>query len=59
MTKKFFTKVSPKAYGGIRRVYEGQGYHVHGKLQSDGSITVVAVKGEKARNGKALERATA
>ncbi len=59
MTKKFFTKVSPKAYGGIRRVYEGQGYHVHGKLQSDGSITVVAVKREPLPEGKPLERATA
>lgn len=59
MTKKFFTKVSPKAYGGIRRVYEGKGYHVHGKLQSDGSITVVAVRGEDSLNGKTLERLTA
>lgn len=59
MTKKFFTKVSPKAYGGIRRVYEGKGYHVHGKLQSDGSITVVAVRGEASLNGGTQGRVTA
>ncbi|MBT2246180.1 hypothetical protein [Sphingobium sp. BHU LFT2] len=41
MSKKFFTKVSPKAVGGIRRLYEAQGGEVHAKLQSDGSAIVV------------------
>lgn len=46
MTKKFFTKASPKAASGIRRVYEGKGYEVRAKLQTDGSVTVVAFKDE-------------
>lgn len=41
MTKKFFTKASPKAVEGIRRAYSGTGAVVHAKLQSDGSATVV------------------
>lgn len=45
MTKKFFTKASPKAAGGIRRLYEGKGYKVRSMLQTDGTVTVVAVKG--------------
>lgn len=44
MTKKFFTKASPKAAGGIRRLYEGKGYKVRSTLQTDGTVTVVAVK---------------
>jgi hypothetical protein len=47
MTKKFFTKVSPKAVGGIRRLYEAQGAEVHAKLQSDGSAIVVVTMDEK------------
>lgn len=46
MTKKFFTKASPKAAAGIRRVFESKGYEVHAELQTDGTVTVVAVKGE-------------
>ena len=54
MTKKFFTKVSPKAAGGIRRVYESKGYEVRAKIQTDGSVTVVAARndGRDARAGK-------
>lgn len=44
MTKKFFTKASPKAAGGIRRLYEGMGYRVRSTLQTDGTVTVVAIK---------------
>ena len=46
MTKKFFTKASPKAAAGIRKLYESQGYEVHAKLQSDGTVTVVAARDE-------------
>ena len=42
--KKFFTKVSPKAAGGIRRVYEAKGYEVRAQMQSDGSLMVVATR---------------
>jgi hypothetical protein len=52
MTKKFFTKVSSQAAGGIRKVYESKGYEVRAKLQSDGSITVVAMKEDQAAHGK-------
>lgn len=44
MTKKFFTKASPKAADGIRRLYERKGYEVRANLQTDGTVTVVAVK---------------
>jgi len=44
VTKKFFTKASPKAAGGIRRLYEGMGYKVRSTLQTDGTVTVVAIK---------------
>lgn len=41
MTKKFFTKVSPRAVDGIRRMYEQRGAEVHAKLQNDGTAIVV------------------
>lgn len=47
MTKKFFTKASPKAAGGIRRLYEGKGYQVRAELQTDGTVTVVAIKDQR------------
>ena len=43
MAKKFFTKVSPRAAKGIKRVYEAKGYEVHAKMGANGSMTVVAV----------------
>lgn len=48
MTKKFFTKVSPKAAKGIMRVYESRGYEVHAKPQSNGDFVVVVMKGDEA-----------
>lgn len=48
MTKKFFTKVNPKAAQGIRKAYESEGYQVHAKLGSDGLATVVVIKDDKA-----------
>lgn len=44
MTKKFFTKVSPKAAQGIVRLYESEGYEVHAKPQSNGDFVVVVLK---------------
>ncbi|ABD25484.1 hypothetical protein Saro_1039 [Novosphingobium aromaticivorans DSM 12444] len=44
MAKKFFTKASPRAAAGIRRLYEGKGYTVRSMLQTDGTVTVVAMK---------------
>lgn len=51
MTKMFFTKVSPKAANGIRRIYEGKGYEVRAKVQGDGTVTVVAMKDESRGKG--------
>lgn len=48
MTKKFFTKVSPKAAQGIVRLYEGEGYEVHSKPQANGDFVVVVVKRDTA-----------
>ncbi|WCP14703.1 hypothetical protein sphantq_03152 [Sphingobium sp. AntQ-1] len=54
MNKKFFTKVSPKAVGGIRRLYEAQGGEVHAKLQGDGlAIVVVTLAESKEKRRKA------
>lgn len=54
MSKKFFTKVSPKAAGGIKRVYESEGYEVLAKVSADGSLTVVAVKGDDRKSATGL-----
>jgi hypothetical protein len=43
MAKKFFVNVSPKAYEGIRKVYETAGAEVHAKVESGGNLTVVAI----------------
>lgn len=50
--KKFFTKVSPKAVDGIRRVYEARGAEVHAKIQSDGSAIVVVTMGQSKSGSK-------
>jgi hypothetical protein len=57
MNKKFFTKVSPKAAGGIKKVYEQEGYEVRAKVSADGSLTVVAVKGDDRPPSGLLARA--
>lgn len=52
MTKKFFTKVSPKAAQGIVRLYEREGYEVHSKPQANGDFVVVVVKHDSAARAK-------
>ncbi|MFN3457959.1 MAG: hypothetical protein ACK4Z8_10340 [Novosphingobium sp.] len=44
MIRKFFIKASPRAAGGIRRLYESKGYTVRSLLQTDGTVTVMAMK---------------
>ncbi|API58072.1 hypothetical protein BSL82_01150 [Tardibacter chloracetimidivorans] len=56
MTKKFFTKVSPKAVEGIRRVFERDGAEVHAQLQSDGTAIVVVISPDD--GGSSQKRAT-
>lgn len=46
MKKKFFTKVSPKAVNGIRKVYEARGDVVHAKRDNQGHYTVVVIMDE-------------
>lgn len=48
MTKKFFTKASPKAAKGIMRLYASRGYEVHAKPQADGDFVVVVMKNDEA-----------
>ncbi len=52
MTKKFFTKASPKAVQGIRRMYEALGAEVHAKLQNDGTSIVVVIMANDAQQKK-------
>lgn len=60
MTKKFFTRVSPRAVEGIRRVYENKGAEVHAKIQADGSSIVVVIMqdsdGEQSRPKRKQKR---
>lgn len=58
MAKKFFTKASPKAAAGIRRLYQGKGYEIHSKVENDGSMTVVVLDGSD-RTGREDQRGSA
>ncbi|GGN51344.1 hypothetical protein GCM10011349_23840 [Novosphingobium indicum] len=54
MTKKFFTKVSPKAAKGIVRLYESKGYDVHAKPQANGDFVVVVIKKDSETSPRSL-----